>query len=163
MKVNQETRGVLKKELPWLPDLLSHVVGEFKVEVFDLDALNMRPGWHENARFRIYLLDKDGKKIGEVGRVRHYHKFSWLTRKVLTPFFGPVKGGGYPYDEWFTENLEEAIERLKPESWKTQFVLNIDGYKATLYKMGRGRSLDVQLEAKRQEEQVRLAKFLQDN
>ncbi len=163
MKINEETRGVLKKELPWLPDLLSHVVGEFKVEVFDLDALSMRPRWQENTAFRIYLLDKDGKKIGEVGRVRQYHKHLWPTRKILTAFIGQVKGSGYHYDEWFNENLEEAIERLKPESWRTQFVLNIDGYKATLYKMGRGRGLDVQLEVKRQEEQMRLAKFLQDN
>lgn len=48
MKLNKETRAVLKKELSWLPDLLPEAVGEFKVEVFDLDALNMRQrdiGW----------------------------------------------------------------------------------------------------------------------
>ncbi len=161
MKINQETRKVLKKELPWLPDLLSHLVREFRVEMLDLDVLSIRPGWYGNSH--VYLLDKDGKKIGEVGCVHHKSKLLWPIYKAITALFGPVKGSWYLYAEYFAENLEEALERLRPESWNTQFVLNIDYYKATLYKMGRGRALSVQLEIKRQEAQARLAEFLQDN
>ncbi len=163
MKLNKETRAVLKKELDWLPGLLPEDIGEFKVEVFDLDALSMEKRIIGYDIFRIYLLDVNGKEIGEVGRQNLYHRFSWVTRKLLTSFLGPAKGGGYSYYKSFHENLEQAIERLKPESWNAQFVLHVDGYRATLYKMPRGRNLDIQLKAKRQEEQMRLARFLQDN
>ena len=164
MKLNKETREVLKKELDWLPGLLPKDVGEFKVEVFDLDALSMQLRLIGHDIFRIYLIDVDGKVIGEVGRQCLYRRFSWVTRKLLSLVLSSVKSDGYHYDDWiFYENLEQAIKRLKSESWRTQFVLHIDGYNATLCKIPRGRSLSVQLETKRQEEQKRLARFLQDN
>lgn len=163
MRVNKETRAILKKELDWLPGMIPDLTDEFRVQVFDLDTLNIIPRATGYEIFRIYLFDENGKKIGEVGRKDRYHQYSWPARQIMMLLFGRLKGDGYHYAETFSENLEQAIERLQPKSWNTQFVLHIDGDTAVFYKVPRTRNLKAQLELKSQEARMSLAKFLQDN
>jgi hypothetical protein len=166
VKINKETRSVLKKQFDWLPDLLPERVEDFNVQVVDLDTLNVSPWRYGGEGFRVYLLTEGGEKIGEVGRVTLYHRYSLLTRKLFTllSFGVELKGNdGYHYDKTMFENLEQAIERLQPESWAVQFILHVDGHHATLHKVPRNTTLKDQIEKKKQEQQAGLISFLEQN
>jgi hypothetical protein len=156
--LNGETIGVLRKQFPWLPDLLHEVNGEFKAQVLDLDALSLTVS-AEYDFYRIYLVTKEGVKIGEVSREFRLRKmmwpFSWLAKMFGEP-------GGIHMEAFFYETLEDALKRLQPASKNLQFVLHLNGYHVTLYKVPKGVNFIEHMERKKAEVEAQLVAFLED-
>ncbi len=162
MKLNGDTIEILTKEFPWLPKLLYKYTTDFSVKVLDLDTLSLAPRYARDRIFRIYLISREGRKIGEVGRKTEWIRFGrvarWVRRKLLK-----AEGEYFSRADHFGENLEGALVRLAPEgSDSMQFVLELDGHHATLHKVPRSLNLQQHLERKRDELRARLVAFVED-
>lgn len=158
MELNGETIKIIGKELPWLPALLWKDSGKFKVQVLDLDALSLTVNDYDFCR--IHLVSKDGKKIGEVSR-------EMKTRRLWWPFSSLAKMTGEPTsieeEKYFSETLEGALNRLRPESEKLQFVLYVEGYRVTLYKVPKGTNFIEHMERKKAEVDAEIVSFLKEH
>ncbi len=157
--MSEAYREVLRKQKVWLPGLIPTWVQEFKFQVMDLDTLANKDG-HSNANKpwagRILLLDHEGEIIGIVGYrwVKYYYG---RAGRFLSKLFGG--DGTFIAPDYYEETVEEALERLRPASAATQYILVIRT-RTVLYRMSSGRSIDIQIGVKKEEEATRFKEFL---
>lgn len=169
MKLTQETRELLRKELPWLPGLIPEQVGEFKVEIIDLDTMALTPPG-EHHRFgwyvpmwriqKVLLIDGEGKVIGRVGSMPDHRPgdghWTWKW-----PFF--VEGPPKPYDQQFFETVEMALKRITGSVNTTRYILRTADGVTTLHrlpKQPKDLTLRQWLDQKHAEAQVEIARQL---
>ncbi len=108
MKLNEETRKLLGKELGWLPGFLPKQPVEFKVELIDRRSLTSIDTMYRSSRRlgrliaiegSVYLLDQQGEILGEIGEPR--------MKKI------PILNLNWDWMAYY-ETLEEALKRLGP-------------------------------------------------
>ena len=163
MRMNDETRKIIKKELPWALPLIGEKTGDFHVELMDLDVLSLEPDGRNlygswSLYDRTFLIDSGGQVIGEVG-VRNIvdNSSSDFKFSIKWPFVRIV-AISRSVEINFRETVEMDIKRLEPESDDARFVLYISTYRsssasAIVYKVPkRIFSLKGWLEYKAQEE-----------
>ncbi|MFA6295231.1 MAG: hypothetical protein WC666_02280 [Candidatus Paceibacterota bacterium] len=141
MKLNEETRAILKKEYPWLPALLDSEVYEFYVQVIDLNTLKITP-WGEHVSSNqhwfvpwrkihvLLLIDGKGKIIGKVGVRMSSYSTRCLTWKWPFIIEGPPKT--IEYD--FCETVENGLERISGAE-ETRYILHVANWVAVLHRL----------------------------
>ena len=178
MKLNEKYREVLRKELPWLPDLLSLKMEDFSVQVIDLDLLSLSPasnGYSGTSYYQfgtILLINGSGEVLGNVGRKSRPLPTPskwWVARKwkafmdLFTPF--PPTEEEMKFEK-FPETVEDAIKRI-PGAGHTRFVLQLGhvhhAYQVILYKLPKpAESMDSWLQKKAEEDRTRIHDFLKE-
>lgn len=141
MKLNDETRTILKKEYQWLPELLHEDVYEFYVQVIDWQTLKLTP-WGEHigsnqhwfvpfkSIHKLLLIDGKGEVLGKVGVRRRAYAFPCFTWRW--PF---LLGWSVKYDEEdFCETVENALKRI-PGAERTRYILHVANWVAILHRL----------------------------
>jgi hypothetical protein len=141
MQLTETTRELLRKELPWLTELLHPDVNEFYVQVIDLNVLRLQP-WGSyigsdhhwfvpfSSIHKLMLIDDKGNVIGFVGSwVEHYYG---VRLSLRWPFVS--RGLPKTRDHDFEETVAEGLQRI-PGSEKTRYILHVAKWTATLHRL----------------------------
>jgi hypothetical protein len=131
MKVNEQTRKLIIKELPLMSRFLDDNVTEFLVKLIDLDTLKISPrGFFDGDPYwgsgqyelyeKILLIDGLGKTVGQVGKkeediVENKLTFQW-------PFF---KATLKTVLVSFNETVGQALDRIGENSKGVRYIIKI--------------------------------------